>query len=88
MVRLKTGGGKKVSANAILTKDIIVNEGVLDAVNKDLVSEKDFIEWEPIGKSDYTSDAYTGTFDGHRDTPSADCISMILKHLMLACLAA
>lgn len=31
------------SANAILTADIIVNEGVLDA-NKDLVSKSDFIE--------------------------------------------
>ena len=50
------------SANAILTADIIVNEGVLDA-NKDLVSKSDFIEWEPIGKS-ADDDTYTGTFDG------------------------
>ena len=48
------------SANAILTKDIIVNEGVLDAVNKGQVSKSDFIEWEPIG----TSGSYTGTFNG------------------------
>ena len=51
---------KNASANAILTADIIVNEGVLDA-NKDLVSGKDFIPWTPIGTSDVP---YTGTFDG------------------------
>ena len=55
------------SANAILTKDIIVNEGVLDAVKKGQVSESDFIEWEPIG-SDYK--AYSGTFDGQGYTIS------------------
>ena len=55
------------SANAILTKDIIVNEGVLDAVKKGQVNESDFIEWEPIG-SDYK--AYSGTFDGQGYTIS------------------
>ena len=55
---------KDASANAILTKDIIVNTGVLDAVNKDQVSESDFIEWEPIGNY------YTGTFDGKEHTIS------------------
>lgn len=50
------------SANAILTANIIVNTGVLDAVNKGKVSESDFIEWEPIGTG--LSNAYTGTFDG------------------------
>ena len=56
-----TGVKKNISANAILTVDITVNEGVLDA-NKDLVSGRDFIEWAPVGTSLY--DAYTGTFDG------------------------
>ena len=51
---------KNASSNAILTADIIVNKGVLDA-NKDLVSGKDFIPWTPIGTSDVP---YTGTFDG------------------------
>lgn len=51
---------KDASANAILTKDIIVNTGVLDA-NKDLVSGKGFIPWTPIGTSDVP---YTGTFNG------------------------
>ena len=54
------------SANAILTKDIIVNKGVLDA-NKNLVSESDFIEWTPVGNNIY---AYTGTFDGKGYTVS------------------
>lgn len=65
MVRLKTGGAKDLSANAILTKDIIVNEYVLDA-NKELLSGKDFIEWEPIGTSSWKK--YTGTFDGQGHT--------------------
>ena len=59
---------KDVSANAILTADIIVNEGVLDAVNKGQVS--DFIEWEPIGTSNIDDNAYSGTFDGNKHTIS------------------
>lgn len=69
MVRFQ-GGGKKLSANAILTKNITVNEGVLDAVNKGKVSESNFIEWEPIGKHDNYDDVYTGTFDGQGYTIS------------------
>ena len=57
---------KNASANAILTADITVNNGVLDA-NKDLVSESDFIEWTPVGNNIY---AYTGTFDGKGYTVS------------------
>ena len=55
------GVKKDASANAILTKNIIVNEYVLDA-NKDLLSGRDFIPWTPVGTS--RDDAYTGTFDG------------------------
>ena len=57
-------------ANAILTANIIVNTGVLDAVNKGKVSESDFIEWEPIGKHDSYDGVYTGTFDGQGYTIS------------------
>ena len=60
---------KNTSANAILTADIIVNEGILDA-NKDLVSKSDFIEWEPIGTSNIDDNAYSGTFDGNKHTIS------------------
>ena len=59
-------GQKNASANAILTADITVNTGVLDA-NKDLVSGSDFIEWTPVGNNIY---AYTGTFDGKGYTVS------------------
>lgn len=59
-------GEKNASANAKLMNDITVNEGVLDA-NKDLVSERDFIEWTPVGNDIY---AYTGTFDGKGYTVS------------------
>ena len=70
MVRFQTGGGKDASANAILTDNITVNEGVLDAVNKGQVSESDFIEWKPIGTYDSYDAVYTGTFDGQGHTIS------------------
>ena len=60
------GGGKNLSANAILTANIIVNTGVLDA-NKNLVSKSDLTEWKPIGAR---WSSYTGTFDGQGYTIS------------------
>ena len=63
-----TGVKKNISANAKLMNNITVNEGVLDAINKDQVSGKDFIPWTPIGTS--YSDAYSGTFDGQGHTIS------------------
>lgn len=60
------GGGKNLSANAILTANITVNTGVLDE-NKNLVSKSDLTEWKPIG--DRWS-PYTGTFDGQGYTIS------------------
>ncbi len=77
---LKNGGAKDLSANAILTKDIIVNEYVLDA-NKDLLSGRDFIPWTPIGTDRI---AYTGTFNGQGHTisglyfnnPDASCVGL------------
>ena len=59
-------GGENLSANAILTANIIVNTGVLDA-NKNLVSKSDLTEWEPIGAR---WSSYTGTFDGQGYTIS------------------
>ena len=66
----RRGGEKDASANAILTDNITVNEGVLDAVNKGQVSESDFIEWKPIGTYDSYDAVYTGTFDGQGHTIS------------------
>ena len=66
MVRFQTGGGKNLSANAILTANIIVNTGVLDE-NKNLVSKSDLTEWKPIGAR---WSSYTGTFDGQGYTIS------------------
>ena len=66
MVRFQTGGEKNLSANAILTANITVNTGVLDA-NKNLVSKSDLTEWEPIGTR---WSPYTGTFDGQGYTIS------------------
>ena len=63
---LPDGGEKNLSANAILTANIIVNTGVLDA-NKNLVSKSDLTEWEPIGAR---WSSYTGTFDGQGYTIS------------------
>lgn len=66
MVRFQTGGEENLSANAILTANIIVNTGVLDE-NKNLVSKSDLTEWEPIGAR---WSPYTGTFDGQGYTIS------------------
>ena len=66
MVRFQTGGKENLSANAILTANIIVNTGVLDE-NKNLVSKSDLTEWEPIGAR---WSPYTGTFDGQGYTIS------------------
>ena len=66
MVRFQRGGEKNLSANAILTANIIVNTGVLDA-NKNLVSKSDLTEWKPIGAR---WSSYTGTFDGQGYTIS------------------
>ena len=63
---LPDGGKENLSANAILTANIIVNAGVLDA-NKNLVSKSYFIEWQPIGTR---WSPYTGTFDGQGYTIS------------------
>ena len=63
---LPDGGGKNLSANAILTANIIVNTGVLDA-NKNLLSKSDLTEWKPIGAR---WSSYTGTFDGQGYTIS------------------
>ena len=63
---LPDGGEKNLSANAILTANIIVNTGVLDA-NKNLVSKSDLTEWKPIGAR---WSSYTGTFDGQGYTIS------------------
>ena len=63
---LPDGGKENLSANAILTANIIVNTGVLDE-NKNLVSKSDLTEWEPIGAR---WSPYTGTFDGQGYTIS------------------
>lgn len=60
--------GGNASANAILTDNITVNTGVLDAIKNQ--SESDFIPWTPIGSSKIGSSSYTGTFDGQGHTIS------------------
>lgn len=58
------GQTQNVYANARLTADITVNEGVLD--NDVLVPGKFFMEWDPIGKYSY----YQAMFDGNGHTIS------------------
>ena len=63
---LTDGTTQNTSANAVLTADITINEGVLDA-DGNLITGKTFTQWTPIcGKeiwpNDYTK--YTGAFDG------------------------
>ncbi|MCQ2433865.1 MAG: hypothetical protein MJ062_01335, partial [Oscillospiraceae bacterium] len=59
------GVGQKRYANAVLTKDITVNSGVLDEDGE--LNEGDFRAWTPIGYYDSLNKSlckYSGTFDG------------------------
>ncbi len=63
---LTDGTTQNIAANAVLTADITVNEGVLDAEENLASDTSDFIIWTPIGQNaSYTSESYTGTFDGN-----------------------
>lgn len=57
------GVEQNLSANAVLTSDIIVNENVLSENGK--LNEGTFRNWIPIGSNDYS-----GTFDGNDHTIS------------------
>ena len=60
----KVNGGES-SINGKLTKNIVVNEAVLDSESDP--NEGDFRPWTPIGTVD---NAYSGTFDGQNHTIS------------------
>ena len=69
------GVEQNTSANAILMKDITVNENLLDSLQYDtegnVSNGSDFISWTPI--ADCTEDhitQYSGTFDGNNKTVS------------------
>lgn len=63
---LTDGTTQNKGANAVLTADIIVNEGVLDAGGNLASDTSDFIIWTPISKNElYIDLAYTGTFNGN-----------------------
>ena len=53
------------SASAVLTKDIVVNKGVLK--DDGTLNSGTFTDWTPIGNS---SNQYTGKFDGQNHTIS------------------
>ncbi len=53
-------GGENVSANAILTADIVVNQLEFDDKGSLVTEGKEYMEWTPIG----SSRLYSGTFDG------------------------
>ena len=55
------------SASAVLTKDIVVNTGVLKADGNLADDTSGFTSWTPIGNS---SNQYTGKFDGQNHTIS------------------
>ncbi|MGN0114368.1 MAG: GLUG motif-containing protein, partial [Acutalibacteraceae bacterium] len=57
--------GGNIEINAILTADITVNEGVLDADGN--LNSGEFDTWTPIGDYD---NPYNGTFDGQNHTIS------------------
>ncbi len=58
--------GGETGINAVLTADITINEGVLDA-DGNLITGKTFTQWTPIGTGEKQ---YTGTFDGQGHTIS------------------
>ena len=64
---LTDGTAQNKSANAILTKDIVVNEGVLTEMAKNSPDPSGFRPWIPIGKG---ANGYTGTFNGQNYTVS------------------
>ena len=69
------GVEQNTSANAILMKDITVNENLLDSLQYDaegnVSNGSDFITWTPIADcmEDHTTQ-YSGTFDGNNKTVS------------------
>ena len=62
-----SGVPQNTSANAVLTKDIVVNENVLKS-DGTLNEGSSFKEWTPVGVGDDSS--YTGIFDGKNHTIS------------------
>ena len=52
------------SANAVLTKSITVNEGVLESDGTLVDSVRGFKSWTPIGNYRVNDVSYAGTFDG------------------------
>ena len=65
---LTDGTAQNTSANAILTADIVVNEGVLAEMAKDAPNTEGFRAWTPIGVN--TDLPYYGIFDGDGHTVS------------------
>lgn len=63
-----SGVEKNISANAVLTADIVVNENILKSDGT--LNEGNFKEWTPIGTDGTSSNVYTGTFDGRKYTIS------------------
>ena len=62
------GVTRNKSANAVLTYNITVNEGVLDTNGKP--NSGAFRNWTPIGIFDSSDTGYSGTFDGNNKTIS------------------
>ena len=63
-----SGVTQNKSANAVLTKDIVVNKNVLKSDGT--VNDGTFKEWAPIGTGETSPNVYTGTFDGRNYTIS------------------
>lgn len=63
-----SGVEKNISANAVLTADIVVNENILKSDGT--LNEGNFKEWTSIGTDGTSSNVYTGTFDGRKYTIS------------------
>ena len=63
-----SGVTQNKSANAVLTKDIVVNKNVLKSDGT--LNDGTFKKWAPIGTGETSPNVYTGTFDGRNYTIS------------------
>ena len=63
-----SGVTQNTSANAVLSKDIVVNKNVLKPDGT--LNDGTFKEWAPIGTGETSPNVYTGTFDGRNYTIS------------------
>ena len=59
----------KSNASAVLMNDIVINKNI-KLSDKEIESEKKYLDWEPIGKNSNNKKEYTGVFNGNNHSIS------------------